>query len=87
MSKTVLSAREFVTLHNIISYALHKHEVNAEYESRERSDDGFYIIPDKNKANKLLEENLEYQDLLSLRDKLDEISFEIEVTSVEEKNG
>ena len=87
MSKTVLSVREFVTLHNIISYALHKHEANAERASWERSDDGVYMLPDKNKVNKLLEENLEYQDLLRLRDKLDEISFEIEVTSVEEKNG
>ena len=83
MSKTVLSVREFVILHNIISYALHNHEVKAERASWERSDDGFYMIPDKNKANKILEENLEYQDLLRIRNKLDELSFEIEVTSVE----
>lgn len=87
MSKTVLSVSEFVTLHNIITGDLHKHKLNAESASLERSKDGFYIITDKNKANKLLEENLEYQDLLRLRNKLDELSFEIEITSVEDENG
>ena len=87
MSKTVLSVSEFVTLHNIITSALHKHKANAERASMERSGDGFYIITDKIKANRLLEEDLEYQYLLRLRNKLDEISFEIEVASVEGENG
>ena len=87
--RTVLSVRDFAILYNIMSYDMARLEAHAEEAARfyiNNEDKPVYCreyIIDQEKKKRILEEDLRYQDLLRIREKLGELNIVVETPSVE----
>lgn len=87
--KTVLSVRDFAILYNIVNDKVQHCVMYAEdaaqtyIESHSDPLLGRLSYVDEEKKRRLLEENLYYQDLLRIRDKLGELNIEVETPIVE----
>ena len=81
-NKTVLSVRDFAILYNVIQSQIHTLESPAIF---------FLDNEKRNKEEERLKKRLAkdtfYQDLLRIRDKLDNLTIEIKTPSVEVQNG
>ena len=71
--RTVLSVRDFAILYDLVNHKIFREKFDAEVKERY----------DEEKQKQLLEENLYYQDLLRIRDKLGELNIEIKTLRVE----
>ena len=84
--RTVLSVRDFAILYNMVNYQVMKME-NATQDvwrwryNKERTEED--IEKEKQENMERLRQNLEYQDLLRIRDKLGELNIEVETPVVE----
>ena len=84
--RTVLSVRDFAILYNIVNYQVMKMEKQAQDvwswgSKKEYTEED--IEKERQENMERLRQNLEYQDLLRIREKLGELNIEVETPSVE----
>ena len=83
--KTVLSVRDFAILYNMVNHKIFKMESQAQDVWSGWCNCKPTEEVEERKARNMehLRQNIEYQDLLRIRDKLGELNIEIETPSVE----
>lgn len=81
--KTVLSVRDFAILYEMVNNKIMHMEDQAQTIYYFERDDSERIEKERAEKMERLHQNLHYQDLLRIREKLGELNIEIETPSVE----